>query len=156
MKKLLLAALAVGTFAASAMSCGQTVIASSGSGTTTTVLGQRATLANSVQINDERIKFQTKDPTDVLVQTITFKPGGFSGWHYHPGVVIVVVQSGAVTTHNSSCQTQTYAAHETFVESGNEPFMVSNQGSVDAVVYVTIIVPKGDPFRIESSPPACA
>jgi uncharacterized protein YndB with AHSA1/START domain len=33
-------------------------------------------------VNDDRIKFQTKDPTDVMMQTITFQPHGTSGWHY--------------------------------------------------------------------------
>src|SRR5665811_933632 len=80
-------------------------LANSGTLITTTILGHRATLSDSVQVNQDRVKFQTKDPTDVLVQTISFLPGGTSGWHFHPGVVIVVVESGQVTTHDASCQT---------------------------------------------------
>jgi quercetin dioxygenase-like cupin family protein len=156
-KHVLLGVVAVGVFAAAAFSCGQAGLASSGSGTTTTILGHRATLSDSVQVNQDRVKFQTKDPTDMLVQTITFKPHAYTGWHYHPGVVIVVVESGQVTTHDSSCQTKTYGPHQTFVESGTEPFMVSNESdTTNAVVYATLIVPAGDPFRIETDPPACA
>jgi quercetin dioxygenase-like cupin family protein len=148
---------AIGVLAISTAACGETGLASSGSGATTTILGQRATLSDSVQINQDRVKFQTKDPTDVLVQTITFKPHGYSGWHFHPGIVIVVVQSGQVTTHDANCQTTTYSAHQSFVESGTTPFMVSNESdATDAVVYATIIVAAGDPFRIETDPPPCA
>lgn len=132
-------------------------LANAGTGAVTAVLGHRATLSESVQVNQDRIKLQTKDPTDVLVQTITFQPHGTSGWHFHPGVVIVVVESGQVTTHDASCETATYGPHQAFVESGTEPFMVSNESPTDkAVVYATLIVPAGNPFRIETAPPACA
>jgi quercetin dioxygenase-like cupin family protein len=132
-------------------------LANPGTLITTTILGHRATLSNSVDVNQDRVKFQTKDPTDVLVQTITFQPQGTSGWHFHPGVVIVVVESGQVTTHDESCQTATYGPHQSFVESGTEPFMVSNESTTNtAVVYATIVVPTGSAFRIETSPPACA
>jgi len=132
-------------------------LANSGTLITSTILGHRATLSDSVQVNEDRVKFQTKDPTDVMVQTITFQPGGTSGWHFHPGVVIVVVESGQVTTHDASCQTATFGPHQSFVESGTEPFMVSNESATDtAVVYATLVVPAGSPFRIETAPPACA
>jgi Cupin domain len=131
-------------------------LANPGTSITTTILGHRATLADSVQVNQDRVKFQTKDSTDVLVQTITFQPGGTSGWHFHPGVVIVVVESGQLTTHDENCQNATYGPHESFVESGTLPFMVSNEGATDAVVYATIVVPTGSLFRIETAPPACA
>ena len=138
-------------------SVGTVSLASPGFGGVTTILASRAPLSDSVQVNDERIKFQTKDATDFLVQTITFQPNGFSGWHYHPGVVMVVVESGQITTHDENCQTRTYGPHETFVESGTAPFMVSNESSTEnAVVYATLMVPTGSPFRIETDPPPCA
>jgi quercetin dioxygenase-like cupin family protein len=123
----------------------------------TTVLGHRATLADSVQVNEDRVKFQTKDPTDMVVQKVTFQAQGNSGWHYHPGVVLVVVESGHVTTHDANCQTKTYGPAEAFVESGNTPFMVSNESTTEvAVDFATVVSPAGGPFRVETDPPACA
>jgi quercetin dioxygenase-like cupin family protein len=148
---------ALGSVAVIAAGGATIALANAGTLSTTTVLGHRATLSNSVRVNQDRVKFQTKDPSDVLVQTITFKPHGTSGWHFHPGVVIVVVEAGQVTTHDSDCHTTTFGAHQSFVESGTEPFMVSNEsGTVDAVVYATLVVPAAGPFRIETAPPACA
>jgi hypothetical protein len=70
--------------------------------------------------------------------------------------VIVVVESGQVTTHDAGCQPATYGPHQSFVESGTEPFMVSNESSPDkAVVCATLVVLAGSPFRIETAPPAC-
>jgi quercetin dioxygenase-like cupin family protein len=147
----------LGTITVVAAAGATIALANPGTMITTTILGHRATLSESVQVNQDRLKFQTKDRADVLVQTITFQPHGTSGWHFHPGVVIVVVESGQVTTHDANCQTTTYSAHQSFVESGTEPFMVSNESPTDnAVVYATIVVPAGIPFRIETAAPACA
>ena len=48
-------------------------------------------------INSDRIKFQTKGPTDVRIQKLTFAAGAYSGWHHHPGFIIVAVKTGLVT-----------------------------------------------------------
>ena len=132
-------------------------LANPGSSITTTVLGHRATLADSVQVNEDRVKFQTKDPADVQTQTITFQPHGNSGWHFHPGFGIVIVESGHVTVHHANCETITYGPHESFVESGTSPHMVSNDSdTATATVYATFVAPAGSLFRIETDPPACA
>ena len=132
-------------------------LANTGSGLTTTILGHRATLSRDVEVEQSGIDFQTEGPTDALVQTITFQPHGTSGWHFHPGMVLVVVESGTVTTHNAECETKTYGPHQAFVEKGTRPFMVSNESSTEnATVYATIVVPAGSAFRIESAPPPCA
>jgi quercetin dioxygenase-like cupin family protein len=153
-RKLILAVAGITVVAAA----GTTIaLASTGSLATTTILGHRAVLADDIKVHQGQVRFQTKDATDVLVQTITFGPHGNSGWHFHPGVVIVVVESGHVTTHNATCQTVTYGPHQAFVESGTAPFMVSNEsGTENAVVYATLVVPTGSPFRIETAVPARA
>jgi len=149
--------LGVGAIAVMIAAGATNALANPGSLATTTILGHRATLAQSVMVNQDRIKFQTKDPTDVLMQTITFQSHGNSGWHFHPGVVIVVVESGHITTHDANCETTTYGPHQSFVESGTTPFMVSNESATaNATVYATLVVPAGSPFRIETAPPACS
>lgn len=134
-----------------------TALANPGSGISSQVLGHRASLSDSVEINEDRIKFQTKDPTDFQMQTITFSPGGSSGWHHHPGVIWVIVESGAVTIYDENCQAvKTVSAGHAFVESGPEPMLVRNDGSTNAVVYNAQVAPAGGPFRAEDSPPPCA
>jgi len=139
------------------VAAGVTAIAVANPGTTTsTILAPRSTLSESIQANDDRIKFQTKDPTDLVSQQVTFAPGATSGWHHHPGVILVLVKTGTVTVHDENCQTQSYAAGQAFIEGGTEPMMVSNEGSVTAVDVATQVAPAGSPFRIEDDPPACA
>ena len=145
----------VGTFAAVAFG-------STGFGRVTTLLVAKADNNETVQLNDDRIKFQTKGPTDVRVQTITFAPGGYSGWNHKPGFVLVAVQSGEVTVFDSQCNATVYGPNSpngaVFVEYGDEPAEVRNVSNEPATVYVTLVAPDADPavFRIEDDPPPCA
>jgi hypothetical protein len=142
---------------------GITALASPGMGVSGT-MPLTGTLAGHVQVNADRIKFQTKGDTDVVVQTITYKAGGFSGWHTHPGFVLAVMESGAVTIQ-VGCSVHTYAgppapgaAGQSFYESGTTPIMARNLGATPAVVRVTYIVPRGSPVRREvdlSQAPHC-
>jgi hypothetical protein len=118
-----------------------------------------ANLNNDVHLNSDRVKFQTKGATDVRVQKIDIAPGGYSGWHHHPGIVIVAVASGHVTFTNSDCSSTTYGAGSpagsSFVEGGDDPGQAS---SVDgATVYATYVAPHAVPpvFRIEDDPVSC-
>ena len=102
----------------------------------------RGTIAGDVHLNADRIKFQTKGDTDVVVQTITYAPGGFSGWHTHPGFVLGTIESGAVTIQ-VGCSTNTYSVGQSFYETGTDPIMARNLGTTQAVVRASFIVPQG-------------
>ena len=119
---------------------------------TTTPLGT-GDLVSKVKWNSDRIKFQTKGPTDVRVARVDFGPGAFSGWHHHPGIVIVTVASGAVTFTHSDCSSKTYGPGlpngAVFVEGGDEPAQASS--TTGAINYVTFVAPHATPpvFRID-------
>lgn len=115
-----------------------------------------ATLSPTVQVNRDGIKFQTKEPTDYAMSTLSFAPGANSGWHHHPGIIWVLVEQGAVTISDANCQTTTYTAGQVFLEGGDAPMLASNTGSTTAVVYNMQVVPHGDPFKIPDQAPACA
>lgn len=109
-------------------------------------------------VNHDRIKLQTKDPTDVRFQKLTFAPHSRSGWHHHPGLLIVTVQSGLVTLTDHNCGTKTYGPNSpngaVFTEGHDTAVEASSVAG--AVAYVTIIVPRGQPARLEDDPPFCA
>ena len=101
------------------------------------------------------VKLQTKGATDVAMQTITSPPGGSSGWHSHPGVVLVAVQSGTVTLYDADCHTKQYGPGQAFVEIGDDAMLVRNNTTSNAVLYVTLIVPKSaTSLRIDKPQPA--
>ena len=104
-------------------------------------------LANKVKVKSDGVKFHTKEPTDVRVARVDIAPGGYSGWHHHPGIVIVTVLSGAVTFTNSDCSSKTYGPGlpngAVFVESGDEPRQASS--TAGATTYATFVAPHADP-----------
>ena len=125
------------------------------------LLAQKAELAEPVHVNSDRIKFQTKDPVDVQLQAVTIDPHGYSGWHHHPGMVLVAVNSGTVTFVDSACNKTEYGPGSpngsVLVESGDEPGEVRNTTDQPATVYATLIAPKANPgvFRIEDDARTC-
>jgi hypothetical protein len=132
---------------------------STGSGITTTTL-VTANFDNTFHLNHDGVKFQTKDPTDVRVQKFVFTAGATSGWHHHPGLVVIAVESGSVTFWDSQCNSKTYGPGlpngAVFTEGDDTPGQATSTGG--ATTYVTYVVPKASPavFRIEDAPPPCA
>lgn len=145
-----------------ALAVGGTAMATMPSGIAVTTF-VRAPLAGNkpnggVKASADNVRLHTKGATDVAMQTITSPPGGSSGWHSHPGVVLVAVQSGTVTLYDQDCHTTQYGAGQAFVEVGDDPSLVRNNTTSNAVLYVTLIVPSSAPsLRIDKPQPAgCA
>ena len=106
------------------------------------------------------VELKSHDNTDIAVVNIDVKPGGHSGWHYHPGPVLVVVKTGAITFYmgdDPSCSPQVHPAGTTFIEKGGMVGLARNEGTVDASVVATFFVPAGSPTRIDAAAPGnCA
>ncbi len=142
----------IGTLAAAV------ALGSPGSGVTAETL-VTANFDHTDHVNSDRVKFQTKDATDVRVQRLVFGPNSYSGWHHHPGLVLVTVESGSVTLWQSDCSSTTYGPGlpdgAVFVEGADEP--VQAMSTTGAVNYVVLVAPSADPsvFRIEDDPISC-
>jgi quercetin dioxygenase-like cupin family protein len=128
--------------------------APSGQHPTVPIIG---TLQDITRVNTDRIKFQTKDPVDLASFSVTYDPGGFSGWHTHPGVLFIVVESGSVTREVGCDPPRTYTAGDAFVESDEQPTgQVSNpSATTPAVLRVMQVVPQGNARRTDAQPPNC-
>jgi quercetin dioxygenase-like cupin family protein len=123
-------------------------------GVTTEILGSGTTLAG-FNIRVDGIKVESKNATGFTVAHLTFAPGGTTGWHVHPGPVLVIVKTGSVTKYSAQdCTAQTYTAGQAFVENGpTDENMVRNDGSVPAQTIVTFLTPPGAPIRGDAPPP---
>lgn len=116
----------------------------------------RGTFTTPVDANADGVKLRTHGSIDHAVQTVTLGPGSSSGWHRHPGVTLVTVQSGTLTRYNSGCGKDTFTAGQSFWEAGLDPLVVRNETHDNVVVYVTFIVPTGAALRIDMPNPGCA
>lgn len=125
--------------------------ADAGSGGSSLVIGSGQS-QHSFEINQ-------KAGNDVVTVQNTFAAGGFSGWHSHPGITVVVVQSGQITIYREDvgggkCRVHTYSAGQSFVERPGDQQNGVNNGTVPAVVAVTFFnVPHAGSTRIERTNP---
>ena len=104
-------------------------------------------------------RINTKGESDLHVLENRIAPGGSFGWHSHPGPSLVIVKAGALTLYRGDdpdCTPQVVAAGSGFVDEGGDIHLVRNEGSIETVVYVTSLVPRGAVRRIdEPSPGYC-
>jgi quercetin dioxygenase-like cupin family protein len=119
----------------------------------------RATLSHSIKAKTHEVKLKTKGPVDLVTATVNIAAGGSSGWHSHPGVVLVSVVSGSLVFYDHHCRATVHAAGSAFVESGNHAGLVRNESATTpAVVYATYLVPAGTPnasLRVDKPNPGC-
>ncbi|WP_435527184.1 cupin domain-containing protein [Microbacterium aurantiacum] len=84
----------------------------------------------------------------VTFREITLAPGASTGVHCHHGQLIAVVQAGALThyadTHPGGVRV--YAAGEAIIEGAYYPHEGVNEGEEPVVLWVTYIVPEGEPL----------
>ena len=120
-------------------------------------------LAQHIQLNKNPdgsvtpwgLQLQVLGDTDHQQQRLVLAPGGYSGWHSHPGLLIATVKSGQIDLYDVSCHKRTVTAGEVYTES-DEAHGIINTGSVDAELYISYLVKRGVPRRQEAPAPDCA
>lgn len=156
MKRRRLLLVATGAVVPVALAAG-IAFASSSSGVTAAAHAVGARIADDVKVNADRIKFQTKDPVDVSVVTLTIAPGGTTGWHSHPGFAVIAVTQGTGTLYFADCSSKTFRAGQAFVESGDDPPTVFRNDSPETVVVtVSFIAPRDAAFLRDEANPGCS
>jgi quercetin dioxygenase-like cupin family protein len=118
----------------------------------------RGTTDGAVDFNMGVIKFQTKGDITIVTATVNLDAHASSGWHSHPGVVLVTVLSGTVTFYDDQCVGIAHVAGSSFVESGGDTGLARNESDATAQVYVTYLAPAGTPnsgLRIDQANPGC-
>jgi quercetin dioxygenase-like cupin family protein len=102
-----------------------------------------------------QLGLQVLGDTDVYSQHLVLQPGGYSGWHSHPGLLISVVQSGQIDFYDGNCKKRTVGSGEVYTEN-DDVHGIINTGAVDADLYISYLVKHGVPRRREAAAPSCA
>lgn len=122
-----------------------------GSGISFSVPGgivQRATFATPFVIT-------TAAERDVLAQRVTIAPGGDSGWHGHPGTVVIYVESGTLTFYHENCAKTNYTAGQGAIELPNQRLLARNDGASPVVLRAVLFnIPVAGSARIDGPEPA--
>jgi quercetin dioxygenase-like cupin family protein len=109
-------------------------------------LAQGYSALNSVDLH-------VNGPSDALTADLVFQPGGETGWHYHPGPVVVVIKSGSLTeTHSDGCVT-VHPAGSVFFEKADVIHNAANQTGGVTEVYATFLFPSGTQPLIPAANP---
>jgi hypothetical protein len=121
----------------------------------------RADLARGKNAGAGTIKFD--GGTETVVFTVTMTPGSTSGWHRHPGAVVVLVKSGTLTTYGldqppcTGVDVPTGAAYfEDDAANAKWPHFVRNKSEAETVelVVTAFNVPVAASVRSEAPAPA--
>ena len=129
-----------------------------GVGFTSTLIarGNLGTFHMQSKFNGYDVELKSHDNTDVAVANIGIAAGGSSGWHSHPGPVLVVVKSGTVTRYgadNPGCAAEVYGPGTVFTEQGGQVHNATNQGAEAVVAVATFLAPPGAALRIDEAKP---
>ena len=140
------------------------VLATPASGILSGTVVARATFQNPVDLkfkvqNGRQEVIHVPNAAETVMQQIVIGPGGQTGWHSHPGPVVVLIKSGALTFFSGDdpgCTPRTYSAGQAFVDSGQEHVhLAANQSATTNVeLWATYFdVPPGGAFRIDAANP---
>jgi len=135
-------------------------VATPGSGVKSATVFARASFADAtdVEFTSEGKVAAVTGARETVTQEIVIAPGGHTGWHSHPGPVVVLIKSGQLSFYDSedpACTVRTYPAGSSFVDRGQgHVHTAHNEGSVDLVLWATYFdVPAGGAFRIDAPDP---
>ncbi len=127
-------------------------VATPGAGRLFNYVFSAETAGGSVQVerNDHvahwEIALHTTGDTDVITQVATLAPGGYTGWHNHPGPQILSVTEGTATIYHGqdpSCSGIVLGTGESHIDDGTIVRNMRNEGNVNLTVYATYLVPHG-------------
>ena len=96
---------------------------------------------------------------DTAYQQLTIAPGGYTGWHTHPGPTFVAVAQGEGTLYHgmSGCPSFKYAVGAGFMQPPTEVHNMRNEGSTPLVLWAFYALPPGTQttaIRIDQPQPA--
>jgi quercetin dioxygenase-like cupin family protein len=115
-----------------------------------------APLREKIRVGDNwGVTLEDHGQSEFYVQDLVVGPGGRTGWHSHPGLLLITIKEGSITWYGKDCEKRSYSAGESFTEAA-DPHNVLNPGSGNAQLFIAYIVKKGEPRRIEASQPKCA
>jgi quercetin dioxygenase-like cupin family protein len=95
---------------------------------------------------------------ETVFQQVVIAPGGYTGWHSHPGPVLVLIKSGQLSFYDGedpTCTPRVYTAGQAFIDRGQGHVHIGrNEGSENLEMWSAYFdVPPGQPFRIDVPAP---
>ena len=135
-----------------------------GQGSTPTFIGQ-ATYADFDKVkriaDHWQVELKAKGGMEVVVRSFSYAPGSYTGWHKHPGPVLIQVVEGTVTFFEADhpCTPIVVHAGEGYVDTGEQGHIGRNLSGAPARDVTIYLAPPGtqvSQLRIDMPAPAGA
>ena len=151
------AALTAAVTAATMLSLGGPTAAATTAASPTTSAAEPIITPLAAAIIPGPIDIDRKGRSNVVTVRLDFNPGDTTGWHSHPGPVIVQVVSGSVTLRHAAhgrCLSDVVRAGHGFFETPGAVHIADNHGPDPAVLYATFVLRPGAPPEVSAPIPA--
>ena len=109
---------------------------------------------------DWKVELEAEPALEIAVRRHDYAPGSHTGWHSHPGPVLIQVTQGTVTFYedDGNCTATVVHQGESYVDLGEHPHIGRNEDPTQAAEdYTVLFGPPGttvNDFRInEPAPP---
>jgi quercetin dioxygenase-like cupin family protein len=112
-------------------------------------------LNDKVHIDDWKLSLETKGASDFYMQDLAIAPGGYSGWHTHPGIFVGTVIAGSIDYYDENCNVKTISTGQVWTEAA-ELHAIANHGTVDFRGQFVYLIKHGEARRIDLPAPPCA
>jgi hypothetical protein len=119
------------------------------------------------------VEIQAKQSTDIAMSTVVVGKDGTSGWHSHPGPVLVIVKTGAITFYRAgghsglgfddaanngngaTCTRTVYGQGSAFVEvpAPGHVMLARNESGAETTISAVYFAPPGVALRIDQDAP---
>jgi quercetin dioxygenase-like cupin family protein len=102
------------------------------------------------------VGLEARPQLDFAVRSFEYEPGGFTGWHTHPGPVLIQVVRGEVTFYDANdpeCKPRVVRAGEAILDTGEHAHIGRNETAEVAQDLVVLFAPPGVGFRAEADDP---
>ena len=149
--------------AASAAVLGGAALATPGSGVSSSVkanawFGDPTDIKFKIDVSGQEL-IHVPNAQQTYIQEIVIGPGGHTGWHSHPGPVLVIVKSGALTFYSGDdpgCTPRMYPAGQAFIDHGQGHVHIArNLSTADNLELWAVYfdVPADGVFRLDAPDP---
>jgi quercetin dioxygenase-like cupin family protein len=101
------------------------------------------------------VSYKTRSPSVFVFQDYTMQQGTSTGWHMHPGIVLVTIADGSVEWYDAKCLKHIHKAGDFFTED-DQPHFVRNVDAATARLFITFVIAKGERNKIYQPSPPCA
>src|SRR5882762_3487199 len=104
------------------------------------ILAQGATvipLKEKITVGDNwSVNLENKGESDFYFQDLVVGPGGRTGWHSHPGLLLIAIKEGSIDFYDKDCRKRIYSAGQSFTESA-DPHNAFNTGTINVRLLIS-------------------